>query len=138
MMKTLNDTLEHCATHSGFPTYLYARMGEANVHMDEVTQFPAIVRAFNETIYETKIKNTRRRKSTLYFCDALGEAEPNTSYSVAPIIDKIEMRAFAFVDNMRHNNIEIEIQSATPFVGRFDALVAGIKMELTMTYSMCR
>lgn len=137
-MKSLNETIEQCAKKSGFPSYLYARMREANVEMDKITQFPALLRAFNETIYETRFADRRRRRSTFYFCDALGAAEPNTSYSVAPIIDKIESKSYAFVSSMRQLGIDVEIHSATPFVGLLDALVAGIKMEFTMTYSICQ
>lgn len=136
-MKTLNDILEECAHESGFPTYLYARMGEANVIIDHVTQYPALLRAFTETVYETQLATTRRRRMVLYFCDALGAAEPSTSYSVAPIIEKMENRAFGFVNGLRGHGIEVDVQSATPFVGELDALMAGLRMELTITYSTC-
>ena len=136
-MKTLNDILEECAHESGFPTYLYARVDEANVDFDHINQYPAILRVFGDRIKETKFKTSRTRIVKLYFADALGLAEPSTSYCVAPVIGKVETRAFEFVNLLRERVTEVEVTDANDFIGKFDTLMAGVYMELNITYSTC-
>ena len=49
-MKNINDILKECADAEGLCTYMYARIGEANRLMDDVRQFPVLLRQFDETI----------------------------------------------------------------------------------------
>ncbi len=136
---TFNEIIEHCAKECCIPTYMYARLDEANVNMDATTQYPALVRAFTETITEgsSALEGRRRRRMTLYFCDAVGEVMPDTQFSVTPILDALEMRVFDFFGRVREHSVEVDIQGITPFVGQFDGLVAGWKAEVTMSYSEC-
>lgn len=76
--KSINEIFRECAKADGMCTCMYARIAEANYLMDDVKQYPVLLRQFNETISETKLSVTRRRTTTLYFCDALGKAEPDT------------------------------------------------------------
>lgn len=138
MTKSINEIFKECAEAEGLGTYLYARIAEANYLMDDVKQYPVLLRQFNETISETRMSDTRRRTLTLYFCDALGEAEPDTETEVLPIVEKMEERAFAFVNRMRSMGIGVElVTDATPFYGKFDVLVAGVTLRATMTYNIC-
>lgn len=137
-MNSLNDIIKRCAADSGLHTVMYARMGEANVRMEEVTQYPVLLRLFNERIAETNIRMRRSRRTTLYFGDALGEVEPDTEMTVAPVVEKMEQRAFDFIASLRKAGIEVSLVSnMTPFVGKFDALIAGVKCDLTLTYNIC-
>lgn len=138
MKKSLNDLFKQCAEAGGFHTYMYARIAEANYLMDNVTQYPVLLRQFNETVAETKLRNVRRRTATLYFCDALGKAEPDTETEVRPIVEKMEARAFEFIDRLRAEGVEVgPVTNAVPFYGKFDVLVAGISLSVTLTYSIC-
>ena len=72
-MRSLSKILKECAEAEGLCSYMYARIAEANYLMDDVKQYPVLLRQFNETISETRMSDMRRRTTTLYFCDALGE-----------------------------------------------------------------
>lgn len=138
MTRSLNDIFRACAEAEGLHTYLYARIAEANYLMDDVREYPVLLRQFNERISETRLVGQRRRRTTLYFCDALGKVEPDTETEVRPIVEKMEERAFAFIARLRKTGIEVEIiTEATPFYGKFDTLVAGISMPVTLTYNLC-
>lgn len=138
MKKNINEIFRECAKADGMCTCMYARIAEANYLMDDVKQYPVLLRQFNETISETKLSVTRRRTTTLYFCDALGKAEPDTETEVQPIVEKMEERAFAFINRLRSMGLEVELVSnATPFYGKFDALVAGVTLSATITYNIC-
>lgn len=138
MKKSLNKIFKECAESEGLCSYMYARIAEANYLMDDVRQYPVLLRQFNETISETRMSATRRRTTTLYFCDALGKAEPDTETEVQPIVETMEERAFAFINRLRSMGIEVEIISnITPFYGKFDVLVAGVTLSATMTYNIC-
>lgn len=138
MKKSINEIFRECAEAEGLCSYMYARIAEANYLMDDVKQYPVLLRQFNETISETKLSVTRRRTTTLYFCDALGKAEPDTETEVQPIVEKMEERAFAFINRLRSMGLEVELVSnATPFYGKFDALVAGVTLSATITYNIC-
>ena len=138
MKKSINEIFRECAKADGMCTCMYARIAEANYLMDDVKQYPVLLRQFNETISETKLSVTRRRTTTLYFCDALGKAEPDTETEVQPIVEKMEDRAFAFINRLRSMGLEVELVSnATPFYGKFDALVAGVTLSATITYNIC-
>lgn len=138
MKKSINEIFRECAKADGMCTCMYARIAEANYLMDDVKQYPVLLRQFNETISETKLSVTRRRTTTLYFCDALGKAEPDTETEVQPIVEKMEERAFAFINRLRSMGLEVELVSnATPFYGKFDALVAGVALSATITYNIC-
>lgn len=138
MKKSINEIFRECAKADGMCTCMYARIAEANYLMDDVKQYPVLLRLFNETISETKLSVTRRRTTTLYFCDALGKAEPDTETEVQPIVEKMEERAFAFINRLRSMGLEVELVSnATPFYGKFDALVAGVTLSATITYNIC-
>lgn len=138
MKKSINEIFRECAKADGMCTCMYARIAEANYLMDDVKQYPVLLRQFNETISETKLSVTRRRTTTLYFCDALGKAEPDTETEVQPIVEKMGERAFAFINRLRSMGLEVELVSnATPFYGKFDALVAGVTLSATITYNIC-
>lgn len=138
MKKSINEIFRECAEAEGLCSYMYARIAEANYLMDDVKQYPVLLRQFNETISETRMSDTRRRTTTLYFCDALGEAEPDTETEVQPIVEKMEDRAFAFINRLRSMGIEVELVSnVTPFYGKFDVLVAGVTLSAIMTYNIC-
>lgn len=138
MKKSINEIFRECAEAEGLSSYMYARIAEANYLMDDVKQYPVLLRQFNETISETRMSDTRRRTTTLYFCDALGEAEPDTETEVQPIVEKMEDRAFAFINRLRSMGIEVELVSnVTPFYGKFDVLVAGVTLSAIMTYNIC-
>lgn len=138
MKKSINEIFRECAKADGMCTCMYARIAEANYLMDDVKQYPVLLRQFNETISETKLSVTRRRTTTLYFCDALGKAESDTETEVQPIVEKMEERAFAFINRLRSMGLEVELVSnATPFYGKFDALVAGVTLSATITYNIC-
>jgi len=138
MKKSINEIFRECAKADGMRTCMYARIAEANYLMDDVKQYPVLLRQFNETISETRMSDMRRRTTTLYFCDALGKAEPNTETEVQPIVEKMEERAFAFINRLRSMGLEVELVSnATPFYGKFDALVAGVTLSATITYNIC-
>jgi hypothetical protein len=138
MKKSINEIFRECAKADGMCTCMYARIAEANYLMDDVKQYPVLLRQFNETISETKLSVTRCRTTTLYFCDALGKAEPDTETEVQPIVEKMEERAFAFINRLRSMGLEVELVSnATPFYGKFDALVAGVTLSATITYNIC-
>lgn len=138
MKKSINEIFRECAEAEGLCSYMYARIAEANYLMDDVKQYPVLLRQFNETISETRMSDTRRRTTTLYFCDALGEAEPDTETEVQPIVEKMEERAFAFINRLRSMGIEVELVSnVTPFYGKFDVLVAGVTLSAIMTYNIC-
>lgn len=137
-MGNLNQVFKECAKASNLHTYMFARINEANYRMDDVKEFPVLLRLFNETISETNNVDERRRTTTLIFCDALGKAEPDTESEVMPVVEKMENRAFEFVENLRRRGIDVQIISnVTPFYNRFDSLVAGVSMNITMTYSVC-
>ena len=138
MTQSLNDIFRTCAEAEGLHTYLYARIAEANYLMDDVKEYPVLLRQFNERISETRLSGQRRRVTTLYFCDALGKAEPDTETEVQPIVEKMEERAFAFINRMRSMGIEVElVANATPFYGKFDVLAAGVTLSAIMTYNIC-
>lgn len=138
MKKSLNEIFRECAKAERLHSYMYARIAEANYLMDDVQQYPVLLRQFNETISETKMAGTRTRKTTLYFCDALGKAEPDTETEVQPIVQKMEERAFAFINRLRSKGIDVDlVANVTPFYGKFDVLVAGVTLNATMTYNMC-
>ena len=138
MKKSINEIFRECAKADGMCTCMYARIAEANYLMDDVKQYPVLLRQFNETISETNLSVTRCRTTTLYFCDALGKAEPDTETEVQPIVEKMEERAFAFINRLRSMGLEVELVSnATPFYGKFDALVAGVTLRATITYNIC-
>ena len=138
MKKSINEIFRECAKADGMCTCMYARIAEANYLMDDVKQYPVLLRQFNETISETKLSVTRCRTTTLYFCDALGKAEPDTETEVQPIVEKMEEQAFAFINRLRSMGLEVELVSnATPFYGKFDALVAGVTLSATITYNIC-
>lgn len=138
MKKSINEIFRECAEAEGLSSYMYARIAEANYLMDDVKQYPVLLRQFNETISETRMSDTRRRTTTLYFCDALGKAEPDTETEVQPIVEKMEDRAFAFINRLRSMGIEVELVSnVTPFYGKFDVLVAGVTLSAIMTYNIC-
>ena len=138
MKKSINEIFRECAEAEGLCSYMYARIAEANYLMDDVKQYPVLLRQFNETISETRMSDTRRRTTTLYFCDALGKAEPDTETEVQPIVEKMEERAFAFINRMRSMGIEVElVANATRFYGKFDVLVAGVTLSAIMTYNIC-
>ena len=68
----------------------------------------------------------------------MGKVEPDTETEVRPIVEKMEERAFAFIARLRKTGIEVEIiAEATPFYGKFNTLVAGISMPVTLTYNLC-
>lgn len=137
-MISLSKILKECAEAEGLCSYMYARIAEANYLMDDVKQYPVLLRQFNEKISETRMSDTRSRTTTLYFCDALGKAEPDTETEVQPIVEKMEERAFAFINRLRSMGVEVKlISNATPFYGKFDVLVAGITLSATMTYNIC-
>lgn len=137
-MTNINSIISECAKSSGLHTYMYGRINEVNYRMDDVKHFPALVRLFNETVAETNLGDQRRRTTTLIFCDALGKAEPDTEREVMPIVDKMETRAFDFIDNLRQRGVEVRtVTNMTPFYSRFDSLVAGVSVTLTLTYSVC-
>lgn len=137
-MRSLSKILKECAEAEGLCSYMYARIAEANYLMDNVKQYPVLLRQFNETISETRMSDMRRRTTTLYFCDALGEAEPDTETEVQPIVEKMEERAFAFINRLRSMGLEVELVSnATPFYRKFNVLVAGVTLSATMTYNIC-
>lgn len=137
-MRSLSKILKECAEAEGLCSYMYARIAEANYLMDDVKQYPVLLRQFNETISETRMSDTRSRTTKLYFCDALGKAEPDTETEVQPIVEKMEERAFAFINRLRSMGLEVELVSnATPFYGKFDALVAGVTLSATITYNIC-
>ena len=134
MKKSINEIFRECAEAEGLCSYMYARIAEANYLMDDVKQYPVLLRQFNETISETRMSDMRRRTTALYFCDALGKAEPDTETEVQPIVEKMEERAFAFINRLRSMGLEVELVSnATPFYGKFDALVAGVTLSDTIT-----
>lgn len=138
MKKSINEIFRECAKADGMCTCMYTRIAEANYLMDDVKQYPVLLRQFNETISETRMSDMRRRTTTLYFCDALGKAEPDTETEVQPIVEKMEERAFAFINRLRSMGLEVELVSnATPFYGKFDALVAGVTLSATITYNIC-
>lgn len=138
MKESINEIFRECAEAEGLCSYMYTRIAEANYLMDDVKQYPVLLRQFNETISETRMSDMRRRTTTLYFCDALGKAEPDTETEVQPIVEKMEERAFAFINRLRSMGLEVELVSnATPFYGKFDALVAGVTLSATITYNIC-
>ena len=137
-MRSLSKILKECAEAEGLCSYMYARIAEANYLMDDVKQYPVLLRQFNETISETRMSDTRSLTTKLYFGDALGKAEPDTETEVQPIVEKMEERAFAFINRLRSMGLEVELVSnATPFYGKFDALVAGVTLSATITYNIC-
>lgn len=138
MKDNINNILKECAESEGLCSYMYARISEANYLMDDVKQYPVLLRQFNETISETKIWDTRKRTTTLYFCDALGKAEPDTETEVQPIVAKMEEKAFSFINRLRNMGIGIDtVTGIKPFYGKFDVLVAGVTVTVTMTYNIC-
>ena len=80
MKKSINEIFRECAEAEGLCSYMYARIAEANYLMDDVKQYPVLLRQFNETISETRMSDMRRRTTTLYFCDALGKADAVDGY----------------------------------------------------------
>lgn len=137
-MKNINDILKECAEADGLYTYMYARMGEANRLMDDVRQFPVLLRQFDETISETRIIGEERRTGKIYFCDALGDPEPDTESEVSPVVERMKMTAFSFLGRLRSMGVQVDVVTdATPFYARFDALVAGVSMTISMTYNVC-
>ena len=80
MKKSINEIFRECAKADGMCTCMYARIAEANYLMDDVKQYPVLLRQFNETISETKLSVTRCRTTTLYFCDALGKGDRGAAY----------------------------------------------------------
>ena len=136
--RKLGDIFRECAEKCGLHTYMYARLGEANYRMDAVYQYPVVLRLFNETISETSISTVRKRRTTLYFCDDMGEAEPDTEFDVSPITDKMEQCAMDFIEELRRNNVTVErVTAMTPFINQFDVMAAGIKCDITFTYKIC-
>ena len=90
-----------------------------------------------EPIYETNLTNRRRRRTTLYFLDALGKPEPDTQTEAAPIADRMEQMAFSLIDNLRRNGIEVQVESLQGVVEKLDALAAGVEAKLVLTYNVC-
>lgn len=84
MRKSLSKIFEDAAKECGVNTCLYARIKEANYLLDYVKEYPVMLRLFQEPIYETNLTNRRRRRTTLYFLDALGKPEPDTQTEAAP------------------------------------------------------
>lgn len=138
MKRSLNEIFRECAEACGLHTYMYARLGEVNYRMDDVFEYPVMLRLFNESISETNVRMQRMRRTTLYFCDALGEPEPDTELDVAPIVDKMERMAFEFVGELKRRGITVgQITAMTPFIDQFDVLCAGVKCDVVVTYSIC-
>lgn len=137
-MKSISTIFKDCAKKSGLNTYMYARLGEANYLMDKVKQYPVLLRLFNEKIGETHIPEIRRRTTTLYFCDALGKADPDTETEVMPVVEKMETRAFDFLSQLRKEGVDVSLVSdVTPYYAKFDAFVAGVYLTVTLTYNIC-
>lgn len=137
-MRDINKILKSCAEAEGLCTYMYARIGEANYLMDNVSQYPVLLRQFDEMISETSVSGEERRTGKIYFCDALGTAEPDTQSEVSPVVERMKASAFAFVSRLRGMGVTVDrVTDATPFCGKFDALVAGVSMTITMTYNVC-
>lgn len=134
----INEIFKECAKIAQLHSFMYARLDEANYLMDDTMSYPVLLRLFNETISETSTRDVYKRKTTLYFCDALGKAEPNTETEVMPVVQKMESRAMTFIAELRKHGVEVDmISNMTPYYGRFDALVAGVTVEVTMTYRNC-
>lgn len=137
MRKSLSKIFEDAAKECGVNTCLYARIKEANCLLDYVKEYPVMLRLFQEPIYETNLTNRRRRRTTLYFLDALGKPEPDTQTEAAPIADRMEQMAFSFIDNLRRNGIEVQVESLQGVVEKLDALAAGVEAKLVLTYNVC-
>ena len=133
----LNNTIANCAKESGLHTYFYVRRGEVNVRLDDAYDYPVLLRMFEERITPGRLHNQRRRTTTLFFCDSLGLAEPDTATEVLPIISKMEDRAFGFFERLRAAGVEVDIAYLEPFAEKFDVLCAGVRCEVTMTYNQC-
>lgn len=137
-MKDINDILKECAEAEGLCTYMYARKGEANCLMDNVTQYPVLLRQFDETIGETRITGERTRTGRLYFMDALGIPEPSTQEDVLPVVRRMEDAAFSFFDRLRSMGVKVDrVTDMTPYYAIFDSLAAGVYATVTMTYNIC-
>lgn len=137
-MKNINDILKECAEEEGLYTYMYARMGEANTLLDYVTQYPVLLRQFDETISETKIAGEERRTGRLYFFDTLGKAEADTQSEVMPVTERMKSVAFSFFNRLRSMGVQVDtVTDLTPYQAMFDCLVAGCYATVTMTYNIC-
>lgn len=138
-MKNINDILKECAEAEGLCTYMYARRGEANTLLEYVTQYPVLLRQFDETISETGIEGEERRTGRLYFFDTLGKVEADTQSEVMPVTERMKGVAFSFFNRLRSMGVQVAtVTDLTPYQAiMFDALVAGCYATVTMTYNIC-
>ncbi len=138
-MKPINEIIKQCAAESGLKSYMFARINEANYLMDDIKEYPVMLRQFNDSVTEgpNKIRGMQTRTTTLYFCDLMGEVEPDTETVTLPIVERMESAVFSFIESLRRMNVQVEITAPiTPFVGKFDALVTGVQCGLRLSYSM--
>lgn len=135
-MNALNKTIKECCDKFGM-SYVFARLdGEANVIIDALYKFPALVRSFAERINESANGLTRSREVLFYFCDIVGQF-PDTMTQVSDTIDRMEVTAFEFIEELRGNGLEVTVTNSNTAISRFDKGEAGIMMNLTINYTVC-
>ena len=49
----------------------------------------------------------------------------------------MEQMAFSFIDKLRRNGIEVQVESLQGVVEKLDALAAGVEAKLVLTYNVC-
>lgn len=139
----IDKVIEECAKDCGLPTYLYARIREANVRMDDVKEFPMLWRQFNDRIGFTKFEGQRRRNCTFHFLDLLSNGEPDTDTEVLPLVSDMETRCYAFLKKLKSAGCDFDMTAVTltptvEYLKYLDTFVAGIRCEIAFTYNICR
>lgn len=137
----IDQIIEQCAKECGLPTYLYARIREANVKMDNIRKYPLLWRQFNDRISFGKLDNIRRRTFTFHFLDLLCEGEPDTEIQILPIVNDMESRAYNFLKLLKRSGCELDLASTTlvpTLEKQMDAFLAGVRCDVVITYNTCR
>ena len=134
----LNAIIDSCAQECGIATCVYAEIGEANVLLDNIDDYPVLLRLFQGAIYEADngLDGFVRRDLTLYFYDNLGIVEADTATKVAPTAERMISLAMRFIAALRRTGIDVVVRAIRPAAGNnYDAILAGAQCDLTVTYN---
>lgn len=134
---TFDDIFYKAAEAVGL-SVVYCTMRGANVVLDSVHKYPAVVRPFEEPAkLDESTAPTWERSSLLYFMQPAPDPEGETVESVMPTVNEMRGVAVEFARALRSYGVEVTLGDFANTLSRFDALEAGVSVSMTFKYREC-
>lgn len=133
---TIGEIIRKCANDIGIASCVVGKTKEINYKLENTDTFPVLLVWFNWTERPTDFVGEMERQATFTVAELLpDQSSPDCQYDVLPATDRMSELSLDFVERLKSYGIEVTNVQLTPNVYYFDRLLAGVTLNVTMTYN---